>query len=680
MESSFILSNAPMLWKYWTEGGGVMRMKAIRKKNLRWLMIGILAVCLIAAILIYVIKNNTKSEDSSSGLSSNISLHSEFFTFDVAMNPYNEQIGYADKEYLCVTSFSDKQIHKMRQADPFYELIAFDSEDKLWWGFDSLNRSFHVFSDTFEYIKTIEPDLSDVLALDIFKVHKSRYLLLAGESQQHEGRIWICDLTNDTLTQYKPNGMVISFLASNDSTLVALLSTSGGPCIEWYNVAEECVEKTLALNTSFAACLGIDRNNDLYYATNRSIFRVSDKEQDIVCHFPSSVETAYNELNIRIFPVTNGCYVWIRDADDISYIPYFKDETENNALVVDASFYVPTAMSIYESTGKQVEFRDHGIVSAEKYLTLMLSQDSEVDVYMLRSYNGAEARSIIEKGFYEDLNQSEIIAADASKWFERIYKDSTSNEKLFGYPYGVAFQIVSYKPEELERIGLSLPDRAMTWNEFLDLLEQYGGQKPFPLIVNPTHLTQLVLWQAYNSNSDSFKAAIEEALLVLNRCKELGMYDLSPSEYVRTYQFVDNYAMRIDINTLGGINELPFMPVPTLTNSQCGTPIWYDWLLINPYSEQKKEAFAYIEAHAHAHIAGGLEWSSVLSPITEYYPRFSNEWLSNYSDVMEHSSAFLAYALEEDFMSVSNKYIAGKLTLSDAINQMVDKYSIAMNE
>src|SRR5699024_7579442 len=97
---------------------------------------------------------------------------------------------------------------------------------------------------------------------------------------------------------------------------------------------------------------------------------------------------------------------------------YTQGNKTNSALVVDSSFYVPAATSLYEESGNRVELRDQGIVSSEQYLTMMLSEDASVDVYMLPSYFGAEASSIIEKGFYEDLMQSPIIAEDASTWFE----------------------------------------------------------------------------------------------------------------------------------------------------------------------------------------------------------------------------------------------------------------------
>ena len=341
---------------------------------------------------------------------------------------------------------------------------------------------------------------------------------------------------------------------------------------------------------------------------------------------------------------------------------------------------IPAAMSIYEESGNRIDFRDQGIVSSEQYLTMMLSEDASVDVYSLKSYFGAEASSIIEKGFYVDLMQSPIIAKDAGTWFESIREDSTHNGEMFGYPYGVSFQMLEYQPDTLKEYGIELTNQEITWNELLDLLEPFRGQKPFPLIVNPTDLMQLLLWQAYSAGEQNFEIALEEALQVLARCKDLGMCDLSPAEYAQTYQFSDEFGMRIELNTVGGDMERPFIAVPSLENSQCGTPVWYDWLLINPYSGQKDKAMEFLEAHAIAHKNGAMEWTAVLAPIPEQYPHLSEEWLAHYEQLISHSTAYIAYPLEYDYFRICEQYLAGQITMEDALGEMVQKYHLAENE
>lgn len=652
------------------------------KRSLRKMLFGAAVFLVLAGILVVVARSvsqpNANGDIAANATEGTLLLNSVHAVHDVAMAMELNQIGYADQDNLVIIATDGGQVHRMSYDAPSYELIAYDIAAQKWWGFDSATHSFHVFSDKGEFVAKVEPEISDVATIDSFKVHNDQYLLISGESRQHSGRIWIYDLQTKMANQYEPHGMVTSMLLTDANTLIAMISASSGMYLEWYNLETQTAERQKELNTNFAASMGLSPKGELYYAANRSIYRISGNEQALVGYLPANEAVAYNEKGLRIFPTTSGCYAWTNGENRVSYIPF--EEEQNGGLVVDASFYVPAAMKIYERDGNKVDFRDRGIVSAEQYLTLMLSQDSSVDVYMLRSYVGAEARSIIEKGFYEDLSQSPVIRTDAQAWFDRVYQDSSFEGRMFGYPYGVSFQMLLYNQDELEKIGLVLPIKQLTWNELLDLLEPYRGQKPFPLIINPTQLTQLILWQAYNASDDRFEMAVEEALSVLHRCNEFGMYDLPPSEYMRTYQFGENYALKIDLNTLGGNNDTPFIPVPSLETSSCGTPIWYDWLLINPFSTRKQQAFEYVEAHSHALAEGGLQWSAVLTPNVELYPRFSDEWMSRYCYIMEHSSAYLTYALEDDFMEICNKYLEGQITQANALAQMVEKYTIAMSE
>lgn len=650
------------------------------KRRRRRREICITFICLLMITLSACTANNRSSGANDTASNRNIPLKNEFSVFDVSMNIAEDEIGYADKKWLVVTNSNGKQLHKLSHGNPFYELIAYDAASHKWWGFDTLTNTFHVFSQAGEFIEVINIQLDEIIAMDMFKVNGDKYLLLAGESNQHEGRIWIYDLESDQFEYYEPNGMVISLLLGEGNTLVSLLSSSNGVYVEWFDLKNLIVLKSLELRTYLAASLGIAPNGDLYYATNRSIYSASDDEHTLVGHLTRNSENIFSELELRIFPTNDGCYTWINGEEQISYISFNSQMDVDQTLVVDASFYVPAAMTNYTATGNTIDFRDRGISSTAQYQTLMLSKDSSIDVYMLRSYSGAEARAIIQKGFYEDLNKSEIISDDATSWFERIFQDSSFDGKLFGYPYGASFQMMSINPNELNKLGIVLPDKQLTWNALLDILEPYCGKKPFPLIVNPTHLTQLVLWQAYNAPQELFVAAAEEALQVIERCKAMGMYDLTPSVYMSSYQFIDNYAMKIDINTLGGNNEHPFISVPSLANSPCGTPIWYDWLLINPYSTRKKQAFDYIEAHVKAHAEGGMQWTAVLSPNKALYPRFTTEWISNYCEIMNNSTAYLVYELENDFIEICQKFTADQITREDALAQMVNKYMIVQSE
>ena len=514
------------------------------KKKAGIAIVVLLCMAVAVAIAIYM----TQVPPDSTALSGTISLNRASRVFDVAVNPHAEQIGYADQGHITILSSSGEQVGTLSHGEPAYERIAFDPRAEKWWGYNSVDNSFHAFSKDFAFVESMQLEIPDLRTIDLFKVHNNRYILLAGVNAQNNEAIWIYDIANSNYSSYEPDGLALSLSFVDEDTLASLISSSTGVHIDLYNVSAQTVEGTIDVITNFAITLGVAPDGKIYYASSRGIYQANEDDHKNVGYIDNIPENAYSEAMMKIFPLSDKCYVWVSGNKYVECVEYAQGNSTNSALVVDSSFYVPAAMSLYEESGNRVELRDQGVVSSEQYLTMMLSEDASVDVYMLPSYVGAKASSIVEKGFYVDLMQSQIIADDASTWFESIREDSTHNGEMFGYPYGVSFQMLAYQPDTLKEYGIELTNQEITWNELLDLLEPFRGQKPFPLIVNPTDLTQLLLWQAYNAGAENVEAALEEALQIIARCKDLGMYDLSPAEYAQTYQFSDEFGMRIELN------------------------------------------------------------------------------------------------------------------------------------
>lgn len=75
-----------------------------------------------------------------------------------------------------------------------------------------------------------------------------------------------------------------------------------------------------------------------------------------------------------------------------------------------------------------------------------------------------------------------------------------------------------------------------------------------------------------------------------------------------------------------------------------------------------------------------MQWTAVLSPNKALYPRFTTEWISNYCEIMNNSTAYLVYELENDFIEICQKFTADQITREDALAQMVNKYMIVQSE
>ena len=70
----------------------------------------------------------------------------------------------------------------------------------------------------------------------------------------------------------------------------------------------------------------------------------------------------------------------------------------------------------------------------------------------------------------------------------------------------------------------------------------------------------------------------------------------------------------------------------------------------------------------------------MLAPIPEQYPHLSEEWLAHYEQLISHSTAYIVYPLEYDYFRICEQYLAGQITMEDALGEMVQKYHLAENE
>lgn len=96
----------------------------------------------------------------------------------------------------------------------------------------------------------------------------------------------------------------------------------------------------------------------IYYASNRGIYQANEDDHKNVGYIDSIPENAYNETMLKIFPLSDACYVWVNGNEYIECIEYAQKNKTNSVLVVDAPFYIPAAMSIYEESGNRIDFRD----------------------------------------------------------------------------------------------------------------------------------------------------------------------------------------------------------------------------------------------------------------------------------------------------------------------------------
>ena len=146
------------------------------KKKAGIAIVVLLCMAVAVAIAIYM----TQVPPDSTALSGTISLNRASRVFDVAVNPHAEQIGHADQGHITILSSSGEQVGTLSHGEPAYERIAFDPRAEKWWGYNSVDNSFHAFSKDFAFVESMQLETPDLRTIDLFKVHNNCYILLVG--------------------------------------------------------------------------------------------------------------------------------------------------------------------------------------------------------------------------------------------------------------------------------------------------------------------------------------------------------------------------------------------------------------------------------------------------------------------------------------------------------------------
>ena len=303
-------------------------MKHISKKTVVIAIAFLLCVAAAVVIILYA----TQLPPGGSPQAGTVPLNSAAGVFDVAVNPHTGQIGYAGQEHITILSYGGETIAELAYGEPAYERIAFDMGAEKWWGHNSIDESFHAFSKDFAFVESIHLDIPDLKTIDLFKVHNDRYILLSGANAQNNGTIWIYDIANSNYSSYEPNGLVLSLCFVDEDTLASLISSASGVHIELYNVSAQTVEGTIDVSTNFAITLGVGPDGKIYYASNRGIYQANEDDHKNVGYIDSIPENAYNETMLKIFPLSDACYVWVNGNEYIECIEYAQKNKTNSVL------------------------------------------------------------------------------------------------------------------------------------------------------------------------------------------------------------------------------------------------------------------------------------------------------------------------------------------------------------
>ncbi|MDO4838748.1 MAG: ABC transporter substrate-binding protein [Clostridia bacterium] len=192
------------------------------------------------------------------------------------------------------------------------------------------------------------------------------------------------------------------------------------------------------------------------------------------------------------------------------------------------------------------EYYSNASVLAGKLITHELNSD--ILGLQLTEIN---VKEIIEKGYFLDLSDSNIISNAISQMVPAIAEAGMVDGKIYGLPYFVAFDYWSADADAWERAGLDVSQIPHSYPEFLDFVEAWCErieEEPeadiridgeyeaslydsshYTLLFTGMLLDEYIMQKAFANEELSFNE--EELTPLLERTKELGqrLYEAEPA-------------------------------------------------------------------------------------------------------------------------------------------------------
>lgn len=462
----------------------------------------------------------------------------------------------------------------------------------------------------------------------------------------------------------------------------------------------------VVLETKLTSCTGLryDAATDTAYVSSAATvysFPGLAGEGEISAWLPTAAHTgsgqgfALTTNNLYAFATYNGLYVrelnlpGVSDGALVIYNEY--GSTKHNAVVA--------AHPEWNITVSQQYF--DGI---EGLTTAMVSGGDTIDVLRLYSTSNPLER-LIQKGYCADLSGYPEIVSLLDRMAEGFTSVVKKDGKIYGVPVEVSGDVLAYKKETLEELGLSESDLPTNLPDFLDFVANfyydYGEEHPdislmdnlmmrdrlFSLIMD-----QYVAYQTKTSGVISFDTELFRKLLTA--LDAIDFTELDP------YAVLGNTAWEDDsINEFYEKNSLLgsyFSISPTIFSSQSAylplvlsldegidpvIPVQLSVLTVNPRSTHMDQAAAYIAEYAanYDEQAEGVMLfpgnnEPVLNPYYEMTKQSIEQSIESVRTRLEKADESEKASLREELKSLEDEYATIDDTRVSLTSENIDAY------
>lgn len=233
--------------------------------------------------------------------------------------------------------------------------------------------------------------------------------------------------------------------------------------------------------------------------------------------------------------------------------------------------------------------------SVEELVNAMLFQETSFDIMTLWTGN-QDIDMLMEKGYCPALETSDIIAEKIGQMYDTIQDAVTMDGHLYAVPLQVWCTELAYDPQLLEEMGLDVP------SSFADMAEIINGWENYPPEISEDYLpVQYIedypswfLMRATEHYIDTLSARGEQLSFDTPVYRELMALQSTITDALNDNPGWEDlpapFVSGVDITSSPGLHLVPIeMDGEIIYRGQMIVAI------INPYSEHKEEAVAFLE-------------------------------------------------------------------------------------
>lgn len=362
---------------------------------------------------------------------------------------------------------------------------------------------------------------------------------------------------------------------------------------------------------------------------------------------------------------------------------------------------------IEKQSGISTEFITGSMITDE-FLAEIMAGNPEIDIYVFSMDNWV-AQKMKEKGAFVPLNSSKTIMEYQEKCFSYIAEGmETESGELWMLPIAISGNGIWYVEENLEAMNIST-DSFSTMDSFLALSKELKNslkETEYRAYVDTSMNFLTECQRQYESiycdfsegkvnyQTKEYRDFFESAwsgwkiysatisghpyLQTSGSEKYSGMYNDHPKFNADLILY--KWATIKELNN-GNLKGWRIAPTPKYSEQVQGNTVTVMGLMINPYSEQKDLAMAYLEEIARSPMEVYKIYTSFLFEGIDTYSGTYDITLPVIQDLYRlFEDGMIGESVYPDYYSIVNDYQEGRYTLDEAINALQREVEMWLNE